>query len=896
MFVGFLLITMQAAFAAETGNPDERKEAAERASAAAGASREPGMEIDASQLSKPPRLKNKATPEFPPDAIGKVKEEVKISLLVDLDDKGEVTGVTVVSPKEKTGLGFEEAAITAAYQLSFEPAEVQDRPVAVQIQYEFRFIPPKPAPAPEPKSAPIEKPAPIPVENFSGVLLERGTRLPMSGIVITVYRNEEGKPKGFESTTDSEGKFQFFDLEIGRWKVLAETPGYYPFRTTEEIKTGEGIRVTYFIEKGSYSPFDIVVSATKPKKEVTKVVIDNKVIERTPGAMGDPLAVIQNFAGVARVQGMMGQIVVRGSAPKDTQILIDSANVPLAYHFAGLRSVIPVGMIENLEFYPGNFGPYYGRSNGGVIDVTLKKLKPKRFGGYADINLLDSGLYLEAPLGDKGAIAVAGRRSYIDYIINAVVPDNAPVNLITAPVYYDWQILATYRPAPAHDLRLFVFSSDDRFRLLFKNPGRLGTEVTGNSVNWSTTFYRGIATWKYVPNDRFENTLHLSQGRDDLSLTFFQFIQNIVLDSTELRDTARLSLSKQVAFTAGLDTMLYFFSGFVRAPSPPREGEDDMSIDLTKVIESEFDGNYIWPGAFIEAELRPTSSLLLLPGIRYDYFSEISQHTLAPRMTLRYQVGAPIALKGGVGLFYQPPTPDESDASFGNPAVKCERAIHYSLGAEWKTWLNLTVDLTGFYKDLDQLISRTEATTIRNGVTVPLRYDNNGRGTVYGLELVLRQELTTKFTGWIAYTLSRSKRTESGETKSRLFQYDQPHILTAVLMYTLPRNWQISTRFRLVSGNPITPVVGSVFNSNSGEDKPTMGEIYSARNAPFHQLDVRIDKRWIYNRWMFNAYLDIQNIYNRANVEGIEYNYDFSEQKPRQGIPIYPILGLRAEF
>ena len=46
-------------------------------------------------------------------------------------------------------------------------------------------------------------------------------------------------------------------------------------------------------------------------------------------------------------------------------------------------------------------------------------------GGYADVSLLDTGVFLEAPLGDKGAIAVAGRRSYIDYIINAVVPDDA---------------------------------------------------------------------------------------------------------------------------------------------------------------------------------------------------------------------------------------------------------------------------------------------------------------------------------------------------------------------------------------------------------------------------------------------------------------------------------------
>ncbi len=47
---------------------------------------------------------------------------------------------------------------------------------------------------------------------------------------------------------------------------------------------------------------------------------------------------------------------------------------------------------------------------------------------------------------------------------------------------------------------------------------------------------------------------------------------------------------------------------------------------------------------------------------------------------------------------------------------------------------------------------------------------------------------------------------------------------------------------------------------------------------------------------MLNAYLDIQNVYNRANPEGESYNYDFSQAKPQRGLPLFPILGLRAEY
>ena len=93
-----------------------------------------------------------------------------------------------------------------------------------------------------------------------------------------------------------------------------------------------------------------------------------------------------------------------------------------------------------------------------------------------------------------------------------------------------------------------------------------------------------------------------------------------------------------------------------------------------------------------------------------------------------------------------------------------------------------------------------------------------------------------------------------------------------------------------------TPVVGAVFNASTDTYDPVFGRVNSERNDLFHQLDVRLDKRWIYRSWMMTAYLDIQNVYDHANPEGLSYNYDFSESRTQQGLPILTILGLRAEF
>jgi TonB family protein len=883
------------AFAAEeSGGGSASREAAKTVGEAGIGSKEVGPSIDADQLSKLPKLTKQAKVEYPKQAIGK-SGEVEVKLVIDLDDTGAVTGAAVVSPEKPTGLGFEEAALTAAYDLSFEPAEIAGKPAPVQINYSFKFIPPKP-PEPTPEAAKVEapKPKPAPVENFTGTLVERGTRLPLSGILVTVYRTEGEAPVGFEATTDAKGFFHFFDLDPGTWKVRIEPSAYYPVRTSEEIVQGQRTNVTYYVERGSYNPFDVVVEAKRERKEVSRTVIEAAVIEKMPGAMGDPLAVVQNFAGVARAQAGSGQIMIRGSGPYDTAYYVEGMTIPNIYHFFGLRSVLPAGMIDNLQFYPGNFSPYYSWVTGGVIDIDVKKPKPKRIGGYVDLNLLDGGFYLEVPLGEKATVALAARRSWIDVILNAVLPSDLPVNL-QLPRYYDYQLVATYRPSPAHEFRLFGMGSDDRFGLVTKNGGAGGSIAVGNQFLFSTTFYRALLTYKYVPNDHFENTMRISQGRDINDIEVFQFIMDSTVDITHFRDTARYEWSKRLALSMGVDGGYGRVSGVWNVPFPPQEGQSEAQTDFSRVQREELNGESFYiVGFFSELELKPLPNWLVLPGVRLDYFSQTSQLTVAPRFTTRFDLSNKLTLKGGVGLFYQPPDVSQTDKVFGTPSLKCEYAIHYSAGVEWKPLKHILFDVTGFYKDMRHMFSTTQASL--QGDNTADRYDNNGKGRAYGLEVVAKHELTKRFTGWIAYTLMRSERMDSGTTDWRLFDHDQTHILTAIGSYQLPRNWQIGMRFRYVTGNPATPVNNSVFDSSLNNYDPIDSTKYSTRVPAFHQLDIRLDKTWIYNKWIFTAYVDLQNVYNRSNPEQLEYSYNYQRSQYTTGLPIYPIIGLRGEL
>jgi hypothetical protein len=162
--------------------------------------------------------------------------------------------------------------------------------------------------------------------------------------------------------------------------------------------------------------------------------------------------------------------------------------------------------------------------------------------------------------------------------------------------------------------------------------------------------------------------------------------------------------------------------------------------------------------------------------------------------------------------------------------------------------------------------------------------------------VLLRHALSSHFFGWVAYSLSRTERDFQGGTAWGVSQFDQPHNLVVVASYQFPLDVVVGLKLRYTSGPLNRPVTAVVHDLNGNYYFPIQNATYSRRLPDFFQLDLRVDKRFVFQDWMLSLYLDVQSVTFHSNVEGVTSSYDYSQQAFLKGLPILPVLGVRAEW
>ncbi|MEI9942039.1 MAG: TonB-dependent receptor [Pseudomonadota bacterium] len=850
-----------------------------------------------------PELTHFEHAEYPPEAE-KAGLQADVTLKLTVDREGNVTKADVPDP---VGNGFDEAAKVAALKFKFTPATRDGVPIPVVIPYRYSFT------LSAKSGAEAPPPAPTTGNLLGGVRLAE-SNTPLAGATVTITL-ADGSQR--QVVTDETGKWRLDGLPPGKYRVRVESPGFQPAENQEDVAAGEETEATYRLAPMSEG-IEITVQGERPPREVTRRTIERREIDRIPGTSGDALRSIQSLPGVARPPGLAGLLIVRGSAPTDTQVYVDGGLVPMVYHFGGLSSVVPTELLDKIDFYPGNFSARFGRVSGGIVDVGLRTPDTQCTGPYgvatdrkgcfhgmAQIDMIDGRLMLQGPLPMKDwTFAVAGRRSWIDAWLKPVL-DSAGSSVTSAPVYYDYQLLVDHKTSSSR-FSLRGFGSDDKFRIIVTDPVAQDPAF-GGALSLATSFWRVQALYETDLSRAVSSNSMVSFGQDKSGFSVGNFLFNLDNYVLYARHEFGFKLAPGVKINTGLDFAIAPYEVTVRFPPPPRPGEPDPGPFASRPPKESHEKSTVFrPAWYVEGELQPTSRLRIIPGARVDYSRDTGHTDFSPRIVARYDLvkGADpdhpeleprrTTLKGGVGVFYQPPQFQETNPVFGSTGLSSNRAIHYSIGIEQELTRQVDLSVEGFYKDLTNQVSREPTVS---GYT----YANNGLGSVIGLEMLLKYKPSKHFFGWIAYTLSRSVRQDSPSSPQYLFQYDQTHNLIMLGSYRLGHGWEFGGRFRIVSGPLDTPALPppalpALYAADAGSYTPLQARPYSTRLPLFHQLDLRVDKRWQFKTWRFSAYLDIQNVYNNAAVEGLSYNYNYSRQSYQTGIPIIPSLGMRGEF
>jgi hypothetical protein len=564
-------------------------------------------------------------------------------------------------------------------------------------------------------------------------------------------------------------------------------------------------------------------------------------IREMPGAFGDAFRAIEALPGVVPVLSGIPYFVIRGAPPGNTGYYLDDIRVPALFHFAIGEAVIHPALVESVNLYPAVYPARFGRYAGGILSGDTVPEAEKLHGNVA-VRLLDAGALLETPFAHgRGDALVSGRVGYPGLLLSVFDPD---VRL----QYYDYQARASYRFEDGSELRLFGFGSYDSLA---------ARQVAGGPIQplVGIQFERLSLRYTAPAGEHGEARVEATVGHDETSTGTSPPI-SLSSEMVSLRSEYVTRPSDFLAVGAGVDVVLepYLFNlaainsdnplgaSLLGAYLPTRQDDLTAGIygDLGMKLSRRVDADFGLRGDLFTATYPDQTSAN--PETRARQVG-----TLDPRLTVKYKMTRALTWISAIGMAHQPsniPLPVPA-VSFSQLSRGIQTAYQASEGVEAKLPWGFSGTATVFGNDFTGLaqlsnncpngINGTPSTSCA-GVTVD--------GRAYGLELLVRRNLSERLTGWISLTLSRSERYYFDGMTQRwgyaVSEYDRPAVGNLIVAYDLGAHWRAGVRVLGYAGSP--------YSTNSLDGLP------NARTPPFVRLDLRLEKRWN-KSWGYIAFI-----------------------------------------
>ena len=698
--------------------------------------------------------------------------------------------------------------------------------------------------------------------------------------------------------TDVNGQYEIQGIAPGLYNVRGSFVGYKSFTAFEvQVTLSRAVQLDFELQEDASELGEVVVSSEFTRSEDTPLSVrrlNSNEIERYPGGNRDISQVIQALPGVASTPSFRNDILIRGGAPNENKFYVDEIEVPVINHFAtqgssgGPVGILNVNLIKGVDLITGGFPANRMDAMSSFFEIQLKDGRRDKMATQMTVGASELTLSNEGPLSEKTTYSLSARRSYLQGLFRLL-------GLPFLPTFNDFQLKTSTKINDKTEMTFIALGAVDNFALNQDIPENETEEERENRLylldvlpiqsqwNYVTGLklkrFRENGFWTFVlSRNMLNNQTFKYAGNDNSSEDNLLFDYSSQESENKFRaENSIFGKGYTLKYGVNYQYSRYFINNFDRST---RASTGEV-IDVESLT---FFNQY---GAFISGSKNfYDNRLLITGGVRMDGadFAKTASNPLnqiSPRISASYQLRPNLFATANAGIYYQKPAytvlgyiNNDGELENQDNDVRFIRNSQLIAGIEYLVpEKNRRFTAEAFYKKYTNYPS-----SIRNGISLanlgadfgvignePV--ESNADGRAYGMEFLVQQRLFNDFYGIAALTLVRSEFTNPNTEGFISSSWDNRFIVSLTAGKRFGKNWEIGTRWRFLGGTPYTPFDLEESSLISNWDLRNSGildftQINAIRLNPFHQLDVRIDKKYFFKNWNLNWYFDIQNVYN----------------------------------
>ena len=695
--------------------------------------------------------------------------------------------------------------------------------------------------------------------------------------------------------SEEDGTFQITNVVPGSYNLTASFVGFDSQTKFNIIIKSKGNRSFNFILiESSESLEEVVVSnkntISRPKETPLSTQSLSAVeIATYPGGNNDVVQVAQSLPGVSpSVGGFRNDLIIRGGAPNETVYYLDGVEVPNINHFAtqgsagGPVGLLNVSFINDVTLSTSAFGSQYDNPLSGVLQFKQRDGNKERFNTNIRVSATDAAFTFEGPLfknkkkESNTSFLLSVRRSYLQALFKLI-------GLPIRPDYWDYQYKLSHQIDKYNNLYFIGLGSVDDFTVeapedydeeaqaVLEQAPFIKQKTNSIGVTWRKRFKDGSGYMEStLSNNRLENIF--TNYIDPENETGIIFRNDAIESETKLRHQLTKFLSDW-KITAGFNLQHSFYT--------------NNTTNNTDAIFYTTEIDFMKYGFFANA----TRSFFdekfdVSVGFRMDDDSFTTSSGLvsnfSPRLSLSYEFLEDWRISATTGRYFKiaPYTIlgfRDSNGILSNKDSDYTQSEHYVIGLQHYLNPAASVSLEGFYKKysnypvsvLDQISLANKGADFEVLGNEDVETIGNGRS--YGLEFQYQQKLLNNFYSIFSYTYFFSEFTGFETDIYTPSVWDSRHLISFVGGYKLKKNWEISSRYRFAGQTPYVPTNLDATLASYPEiilDYTRLGE---EKLATFSQLDIRVDKKWNYNKYSLNIFFEVQNVLGQSIPRPNEY-------------------------